>query len=378
MGVRFGVLSTYPTTQCGIATFAQALVGSLLEHGAHVGVVRIVDEPQVQVLPVVHQWVSGRRNGAREAARALDDHDVVVVQHEYGIFGGDDGQDVLDVVALLHVPVITVLHTVLTRPTAHQHEVLAQLCAASDALVTMTETARGRLVAGWDVDPARVHVITHGAVQNIPVAPKAWPEQGDPVTILTWGLLGDGKGIEWALRALAGLGDLVPAPRYSIVGQTHPRVREREGEVYRDRLVELTRELGLERSVRFDAEYLPGDRLRSIVRAADVVLLPYDSKEQVTSGVLIEAVAAGRPVISSRFPHAIELLGNGAGLLVPQRDPAAIGVALRRVLTDPQLAQRLSRKADALAPELSWLSVAGRYIAAARPLARRHITAAVA
>ena len=159
MGVRIGVLSTYPSTQCGIATFTQSLVGYLLDHGTHVGVVRIVDEPQVQVLPVVHQWVTGRRNATREAARMLDDFDVALVQHEYGIFGGPDGEDVLELVALLHVPVITVLHTVLTHPTPHQHSVLAALCEASDAMITMTETARDRLVAGWGIDPARIQVI---------------------------------------------------------------------------------------------------------------------------------------------------------------------------------------------------------------------------
>ena len=368
MGVRFGVLSTYPSTQCGIATFTQSLVGYLLERGTHVGVVRVVDDPQVQVLPVVHQWVTGRQHGIREAARALDEFDVALVQHEYGIFGGADGQDVLDVVALVHVPVVTVLHTVLTHPTAHQHAVLAELCAASDMLVTMTETARSRLIAGWGIDPGRIQVITHGAVHNIPDVPRPARVRGERTTILTWGLLGEGKGIEWALHALAGLGDIAPAPQYRIVGQTHPRVREREGEAYRDGLVALTHSLGLEAMVKFDAEYLPGDRLRQIVRAADVVLLPYDSQEQVTSGVLIEAVAAGKPVVSTAFPHAVELLSGGAGLLVPQRDSVALGEALRRVLTEPGLAEDMAAEARRLAPSLLWPAVATEYVDLARTL----------
>ena len=362
MGVRIGVLSTYPATQCGIATFAQSLVTSLIDSGAHVGVVRLVDERQVQVLPVVHQWVTGSRAGARDAARALADHDVVLVQHEYGIFGGPDGQDVLDVVALLAVPVITVLHTVLTHPTPHQHAVLAELCRSSDALVTMTETARDRLVAGWGVPRERVHVITHGATHNLPLVPQAVPTVGEPMTILTWGLLSDGKGIEWALRALADLGDIAPAPAYRIVGQTHPRVLERDGEAYRERLVALTRELGLESSVRFEAEYLPGEGLRRVVREADVVLLPYDSREQVTSGVLIEAVAAGKPVVSTSFPHAVELLSSGSGLLVPQRDPVSLAAALRRVLTEPGLAAGMAAESRRLAPSLLWSAVAARYL----------------
>jgi glycosyltransferase involved in cell wall biosynthesis len=113
----------------------------------------------------------------------------------------------------------------------------------------------------------------------------------------------------------------------------------------------------------FDDRYLDPERLHRLVRAADVVLLPYDSREQVTSGVLIEAVAAGRPVVSSRFPHAVELLSDGAGLLVAQRDPAAIGDALRRVLTEPGLADGMCRQAESIAPDLSWQAVAGRYLA---------------
>ena len=145
-------------------------------------------------------------------------------------------------------------------------------------------------------------------------------------------------------------------------------MREREGEAYRDRLVGLTHQLGLDASVHFDAEYLPGDRLRRIVREADVVLLPYDSKEQVTSGVLIEAVAAGKPVVSTAFPHAVELLSSGAGLLVPQRDPEALSRALRRVLTEPGLAASMAAESRRIAPSLLWPAVATEYVDLARSL----------
>ena len=368
MGVRFGVLSTYPSTQCGIATFAEALVAHLQRSGAHVGVVRIVDEPQEQTLPVDHQWVTGRRRATEDAARVLDGYDVALVQHEYGIFGGEDGREVLDVVSQLDVPVISVLHTVLTNPSRHQHQVLAQLCDASAALVTMTETARQRLIVGWGVHPSRVSVITHGAEHNLADAPERAPAVGSPTTILTWGLLGDGKGIEWALRALAQLSDVTPFPTYRIVGQTHPRVLERDGEAYRERLIALTETLGLSSSVSFDSHYLPGPALRSIVRDADVVLLPYDSRDQVTSGVLTEAVAAGKPVVSTAFPHAVELLSGGAGLLVPQRDPEALAQALRRVLTEDGLADQMAATSRGLAASLLWPAVAASYIDLGRSL----------
>ena len=362
MLVRLGVLSTYPATQCGIATFSEALVSHLTAAGAEVGVVRLVDEPEPQTAPVVHQWVAGRAGGAAAAAAALDGYDVAVVQHEYGIYGGPDGQDVLDVTARLHVPVVSVLHTVLTRPTPNQHRVLAELVDQSAALVTMTATARDRLVAGWGVDPDRISVIAHGAEDNRSAIVPLPNGQTRRRTVLTWGLLSEGKGIEWALLGLAELRRRMPLPDYRVVGQTHPRVLEREGEAYRDRLIALTGSLRLTERVRFDGRYLSGPDLREVVRRADVILLPYDSRDQVTSGVLTEAVAAGKPVVSTSFPHAVELLSGGAGLLVPQRDPIAIADALERVLTVHGLADRMASISRGLTASLLWPAVAARYL----------------
>jgi glycosyltransferase involved in cell wall biosynthesis len=368
MGVRFGILSTYTPTQCGIATFTEALTLHLQRLGADVGVVRMVDDLQPQLPPVVNQWVSSRRNESATVAAVLDTYDIAVIQHEYGIFGGADGQDVLDVVNQLTVPLVTVLHTVLTQPTPNQHRVLASLCAASAALVTMTETARGRLITGWGVHPSRVTVITHGAEDNRADPLDNRPTLGLRPTVLTWGLLGEGKGIEWALLALAQLRDITPVPLYRIVGQTHPRVLEHDGEAYRDRLVGMTHELDLTSMVRFDAQYLSGPALRQIVRDADVILLPYDSRDQVTSGVLTEAVAAGKPVISTAFPHAVELLADGAGLLVPQRDPVALAQALRRVLTEEGLADSMAATSRELAVSQLWPAIAASYISLGRSL----------
>lgn len=366
--MRFGILTTFPPTQCGLATFSRALGDHLVGAGTDVSVVRVVDGPQPPVPLVDHQLVTGRHGAEADAAAALNRCDVAVVQHEYGIFGGEDGADVLAVLDAVHVPLIAVLHTVLQSPTPHQHEVLARVVAAADVVVTMTEAGRGRLVAGWGVDPAGVVVIAHGAHDNRAstdghgdhVAPEPRGPAGRP-TVLTWGLLGEGKGIEWALEALADLTDLVPVPRYLVVGHTHPRVLEREGEAYRERLVATARRLGVTGMVEFDDRYLDTGALQDIVRGADVVLLPYDSRDQVTSGVLTEAVVAGRPVISTPFPHAVELLSGGAGALVPRRDPAAMAVALRRTLTEPGVAAAMAASARALAPALLWSSVAEEY-----------------
>jgi glycosyltransferase involved in cell wall biosynthesis len=356
------MLSTFPPTQCGLATFAYALVQELAATGSRVDVVRVVDEPQPAAPFVTHELILSDPQSAVDAAAALSACDVAIVQHEYGIFGGPDGVDVIDVMEAVRVPVIVVLHTVLAEPTLHQHEVLARVVDAASVVVTMTETARRRLLNGWFVHPDKVHVIAHGAADNRAHGALRASDSGTGrPTILTWGLLGEGKGIEWALAALADLRDLTPQPLYRIVGETHPRVLEREGQRYRNRLKAMVADLGIESMVSFEDHYLDVPTLMGIVRSADVVLLPYDSRDQVTSGVLTEAVVAGQPVISTRFPHAVELLSSGAGILVPQRDSRAISAALRSVLTEPGRAASMSRHARVLAPSLLWAAVAQQY-----------------
>jgi glycosyltransferase involved in cell wall biosynthesis len=370
VAVRLGFLSTYPSTQCGIATFCEALVTHLQATGADVGVVRLVDHRQAQLPPVVHQWAAGEAGAPTGVADALNTYDVAVIQHEYGIFPGPDGEALLQVLPLLTVPVVSILHTVLTEPSANQRRVLEWLVEFSTVLVTMTQTARDRLIAGWGVEPSRVVVIPHGATDNRSAMQHVLPARP---TVLTWGLLSEGKGIEWALRGLSVLRETTPLPAYRIVGETHPRVLERDGEAYRESLVRLTHDLDLDGSVTFDGRYLSGPALREVVREADVVLLPYDSRDQVTSGVLTEAVVAGKPVISTSFPHAVELLSGGAGILVPQRDPVAIAAALAELLTTPGAAGRMAATSRRLASSLLWPAVAARYLELGRSL----LTAAV-
>ncbi|MDI1290368.1 MAG: glycosyltransferase, partial [bacterium] len=288
MATSYSMLSTFPPTQCGLATFSFALVTEMTAAGADVRVVRVVDEPQPRVPFVVDELITSEPGAARRAAAALSQSDVAIVQHEYGIFGGRDGADVIDVLQHVQIPVIVVLHTVLANPTLHQHQVLARVIKSASMVVTMTETARERLLYGWSIEPSKVRVIAHGAADNrsdgAPREPHSRP------TILTWGLLGEGKGIEWALSAMADLVDLDPAPIYRVVGETHPRVVEREGERYRDGLMSQAHDLGVDNLVSFEGRYLDERTLRAVIREADIVLLPYDSRDQVTSGVLTEAV----------------------------------------------------------------------------------------
>lgn len=354
----FGILSTFPPTSCGIATFSAALAAGLIAEGASVDVVRCGASPAVED-PLVTAALAGPADRSAAIA-ALNADDVVIVQHEYGLYDGADGESVVDLIAEIAAPVIVVAHTVLSEPTANQRRVLERVCAAADAVVVMTETARSRLLAGYRVEPAKVVLIPHGAAIP-PADPTAASRRaGRRPRILTWGLLGPGKGIEWAIDAVDELCDLDPRPEYVIAGATHPKVRARSGEAYREMLIAriAARSAG---HVVFDDAYRDLTSLTELIQSADVVVLPYDSRDQVTSGVLVDAVAAGRPVVSTAFPHATELLATGAGIVVPQRDAHALATAIRSVLTEPRRAAAMAAEARRLAPGLSWSAVARRY-----------------
>lgn len=363
--LSLAMLSTYPPTQCGLATFTAALRAELVPMCTEVGVVRVVDAPEESDAPeVVGQLLNGSSESASAAVTLLNSYDGVVLQHEYGIFGGADGSDILELVDALDVPVIVVLHTVLQDPTVSQRRILEHLLRSCDVVVTMTRTAHDRLLASYGADPRRLAVIPHGAIDHrAAVAARTVNER--PL-VLTWGLLGPGKGVEWAIDAMAGLRDL--SPHYLVVGKTHPKVLAQQGEAYRRSLQERIDARGISHLVDLDPSYLSVPELATLIEQADVVLLPYDSREQVTSGVLIEAVAAGRPVVSTGFPHAVELLADGTGLVVPQGDAAALEAALRRVLSEPGLADDMAERAAGKAPELFWSAVANRYYGIAERL----------
>jgi polysaccharide biosynthesis protein PslF len=374
MATRYGFLSTYPPTLCGLATFTAALYSELVSGGDEGRVVRSVEARQPRPgAEVVGELVAGDAASGQHAAALLNEGDIAIVQHEYGVYGGPDGDEIVRVLDALVVPSIVVLHTVLSEPTTHQRVVLEHVVAAADAVVVMTSTGWDRLVTSYTVDMGKVSVIPHGA-PPIKASHTARFRSGRP-TVLTWGLIGPGKGIEWAVEAMALLTDLNPAPRYVIAGQTHPKVLLREGEAYRTNLAQRVRELGLASSVSIDGRYRDSAALAELVASADIVLLPYDSTDQVTSGVLIEAVAALKPVIATRFPHAVELLGAGAGMLVEHKDPASIAAALRTMLADHGVTARMARAASVSAPEVLWPAVAQRYRDLSAQLIRARVAA---
>jgi glycosyltransferase involved in cell wall biosynthesis len=359
-----GILSTHPPTRCGLATFSAALADGLAKNGADVSVVRIADGSPMPGGRVVGELVNGSSASVAASAELLNQSDVAVIQHEYGIYGGADGDEVVDIIDGLRIPSIVVAHTVLKDPTPHQRSVLEEVAARADHVVVMSDAANRRLCAEFDVDRSKVTTIPHGA--TIPTSAAA--KRPSRPTVLTWGLMGPGKGIERVIEAMSSLHQLPGRPRYMIVGPTHPDVLAEEGEAYREALIEQARSSGMADSVVFDARYFNGSMLTALIQSAAVVVLPYDSTDQVSSSALADTIAAGRPTVATAFPHAVEVLRNGAGTFVDHSDPDALVLALRNILTQPRLAGSMAAEARGLAPDMAWPTVAGAYLRVAQRL----------
>jgi polysaccharide biosynthesis protein PslF len=355
----FGILSTYPPTPCGLATFSAALSEGLCANGSDVSVVRVADGSSSSDARVIGELVNGSARSVAATCELLNESDIAVVQHEYGIYGGVDGDEVVDIIGGLHIPSIVIAHTVLKHPTPHQRSVLEAIAAMADQVVVMSEAASQRLCLGFDVDRRKVITIAHGAAVPRRIGP---PVRSERPTLLTWGLLGPGKGIERVIDAMGSLHDLPVRPRYLIAGRTHPKVLAADGEAYRNARAEQARRTGVADSVSFDASYRDVSSLTALVQSSAVVVLPYDSTDQVTSGVLVDAIASGRPVVATAFPHAVELLASGAGIVVGHDDPDALASALLRLLTEPHLAATMAAEAARLAPRMAWPIVAAAYL----------------
>jgi glycosyltransferase involved in cell wall biosynthesis len=366
---NIGFVSTYPPTSCGLATFTHALRKAIAkdrDSSDGLGVVSLVDAPQGGAPDeVVLEHLNGDPGSLRKAIGALNNFDVVMIQHEYGIFGGHDGAEVLDILKGLDVPSVVTLHTVLSQPSPSQKSILEGVVGLTDETIVMSETARQRLIDNYEVDSSKITMIPHGA--RIALSGPSLADGHRPV-FLTWGLIGPGKGLETAIDAFAELKDLTPLPRYIILGKTHPKVQANSGDAYLNGLIARVEALGLQDVVEFDGRYLDIDALTLAVRSADVVILPYESTEQVTSGVLVEALGAGKPVIATAFPHARELLSEGAGIVVPHNDPSALGAAVRGVFEVPVSTMRMASKARAIGSTMYWPVVARQYEAASNTL----------
>jgi polysaccharide biosynthesis protein PslF len=362
-------ISTYPPTTCGLATYTASLRGAVERHrpvAARCTVVSLVDEPSASAGTgtEVHEHRRGDAAALTRTVAVLDQHDVVSMQHEFGIYAGDDGAEATDLIDAVVPPTLVTYHTVLREPSARQRSIVKHLASRSARSIVMSVAAAQRLVTHYGVSDDQIEVLPHGFDPRLTPPPEGVRRPSNPSTrplALTWGLIGPGKGLEVAIEAFAALTDLHPLPRYRITGATHPGVVARSGESYRRQLVDLVRERGLQDVVEFDDRYLDAPSLHAQIRSADLIVLPYLSTEQVTSGVLTEAIGAGKPVVATRFPHAVEVLGSGAGIVVQQGDPTMMSAAIRTVLAEPGRAAQMAWAARRVARDWTWPVVAARF-----------------
>lgn len=367
--MRVLLLSTYPPRVCGIATFAHDLRGALLttEGIDAVDVVAVQQQQDTGDLPPeVVMDIPARDPGSFRAAATMCDregYDVVLVQHEFGIFGGPAGRHVLEFVDRVEAPVVTTTHTVLGDPPADLQGALHDVCTASAGVIALTEAAVPLLDQIYGIDPGTVHVIPHG----VPDVTFDDPEdhkaavglKGHPV-VLTFGLLSRNKGIEQVLDALPKVVAECPELRYVVLGATHPEVRRTEGESYRRRLLARVSALGLDDNVEFRDRYVDDDDLIAHLLACDVYVTPYQSTEQITSGTLAYAVGMGRAVVSTPYRHAEDLLAEGRGLLVPIGDTVAMAAAIGGLIGDDQRRQEMRRRAYAHGRGMTWTAVSAK------------------
>lgn len=376
-------VSTYPPRRCGIATFTLDLARAVGSH--EIAVLHPTDGPTVYPVEVKHKIRRDVRGDYHRVARALNESDarVVSVQHEYGIWGGNDGEFVLDFVAALNKPVVATLHTVPQAPSPGQRRVLISLIDASAASVVMSGSAAALLARVYGVNPAGLDVVPHGVPQLPLVEPDTVkPRLGMKVApmILSFGLLGPGKGYESVIEAMPSVIEADPTAYYVILGATHPELLRREGEAYRNKLKDLALALGVSERVLFIDRFVSRAELGTWLTAADVFVTPYPNPDQVVSGTLAYAMSAGKAIVSTRYSYAMEMLEAGRGMLAASNSPRALAESLTEVVLDRDLRKRLGRRAYDFSRTMVWTTVGARYARifdrVAAPIARVPVGAA--
>jgi glycosyltransferase involved in cell wall biosynthesis len=370
-GISVAFVGTYGPRRCGIATFtadiAAAVAGS--ERRA-LPMVLAVTEPSGQYQYPSEVKFEIRQNVKADYARAAEfinysPVQLVSVQHEYGIFGGDDGAYILDFVRAVRVPVLVTLHTVLKSPSAGQAAIVHKLLAYGARIVVMSKVARDLLASSYGVAEERVRIIPHG----IPVmdrnpdqeALKAHFGVEQRRLLLTFGLLSPNKGIENVIQALPAVVREFPDVIYFVVGATHPAVLRHEGEAYRTMLEREATRLGVREHVVFRGQFVSAGELRRYLQAADIFVTPYLNEAQVSSGALSYAMGAGAAVVSTPYWHAQELLAGGRGRLFPFNDHAALSRVLLELCSSPTELQRVRDAAFAFTHPMEWPRVGDTY-----------------
>jgi glycosyltransferase involved in cell wall biosynthesis len=369
--VRIAVVGNHLPRQCGIATFTTDLSDAITaEYGAAgLSVVAINDPHSTYAYParVRFQIAEDDTSSYRLTAKFLNARgvDLVCLQHEYGIYGGKAGSYVLELLKYLNMPVVTTLHTVLREPDASQRWVTQEIVRRSDRLIVMSEYSSRVLQSVFGAPAEKIDLIPHG----IPDLPFVEPEASkgalavsQKLVLLTFGLLSPNKGFESVIRALPSILARHKDVVYVIAGATHPHVRAREGDRYRDQLQALARQLGVEQEVIFRNRFFSPQEMAELVESADIYITPYCHVAQAVSGTLAYAMGAGKAIISTPYWHATELLDDGRGTLVPFEDPAAIATAAIELLGNNAERHAMRKRAYLYARKMVWNRVAQSYM----------------
>lgn len=316
-------------------------------------------------LEVHHRIRRDERPDYGQAARAVAGCvDVVSIQHAYGIWGGEDGEYVLDFVRSLDVPAVATLHSILADPTPHQKTILTELIGSVAATAVMSKSAVKLLTTAYGIPARRVEIIPHG-VPDLPLADPVAIKSGLGLdgrqVILSFGLLGPDKGYELAIDALPAVVAAHPGTTYVIVGATHPDLLARQGEAYRESLVARVNSLGMTGHVQFIDRFVGRVELTRWLHAADVVVTPSPNLDETLSGPLAYAMAAGRAVVSTPFAYAGEYLADGRGVLVPAGSAAGLATALNELLGDIDLREAIGKRAYAYTRKMVWSTVGAEY-----------------
>jgi len=368
---RIAFLGAYLPRLCGIATFthdlceavAVAAPASQCFAGAVNDRIEVYDYPSRVRFELDEKDVDSYRRAADFLN--FNNADVLCVQHEFGIYGGSAGSHLLALLKEVRMPVVTTLHTVLREPNAARQKVMEELLRRSDRLVVMARKGAEILRETYGVPDTKVDIILHG-IPDMPFIDSSFYKaqfgvEGRTV-LLTFGLIGPGKGIEYAIEALPEIMKRHPNVVYLVLGATHPHLVAREGESYRLGLERLAEDRGVKEHVIFYNRFVSLDDLKEFIGATDIYVTPYLNEAQITSGTLAYVFGAGKAVVSTPYWHAQELLADGRGILVPFRDPHAIAEGVRAFLDDPARLQETREKAYQIGREMIWPAVAQRYI----------------
>jgi glycosyltransferase involved in cell wall biosynthesis len=368
------VVGSYFPRQCGIATFSKdlrdAVAAELGEREA--SVIAIDDNSAGYHYPEEVRFQIPQHKQVEYVSAAdllnVNQIDCVLLQHEYGIYGGKDGCQVLDFAKTLRMPIITTLHTILLEPSPSQRTVLKELSRLSDRVVVMSHMARTMLHEVYNVPLEKIAYIPHG-IPDVPFIDSStlkeqFGMEGRRV-LLSFGLLSPGKGIEVAIRAMPKIVEKHPEVMYIILGATHPHVLKNDGNAYRNSLEKLVDRLGLDNHIVFHNRFVTLEELLGYIGVSDIYITAYPNKQQITSGTLAYAVGAGKAVVSTPYWHAEEMLAEGRGRLVPFGDIDSIASNVNELLSDDSALSAMREKAYLYGRPMIWKQVARAYLALA-------------